>query len=64
MTIPRNADFDSSVRNTHKEKDGVISDAADASALDTSGSNPQWRFRERLLKKIDRTAFDDRIDYW
>ena len=64
MSIARNAEFDSSVNNTLKEKDGVISDAADASALDTSGSNPQWRFRERLLKKIDRTAFDERIDYW
>ena len=64
MSIARNAEFDSSVNNTLKEKDGVISDAADATALDTSGSNPQWRFRERLLKKIDRTAFDERIDYW
>ena len=64
MSIARNAEFDSSVNNTLKEKDGVISDAADATALDTSGSNPQWRFRERILKKIDRTAFDERIDYW
>ena len=64
MSIARNAEFDSSVSNTLKEKDGVISDAADAIALDASGSNPQWRFRERLLKKIDRTAFDERIDYW
>ena len=57
MSIARNAEFDSSVSNTLKEKDGVLSDAADATALDSSGSNPQWRFRERLLKKIDRTAF-------
>ena len=64
MSITRNAEFDSSVSNTLKEKDGVLSDAADATALDTSGSNPQWRFRERLLKKIDRIAFDERIDYW
>lgn len=64
MSLARNAEFDSSVSNILKEKDGVISDAADATALDTSGSNPQWRFRERILKKIDRTAFDERIDYW
>ena len=44
MSIARNAEFDSSVSNTLKEKDGVISDAADAIALDASGSNPQWRF--------------------
>ena len=31
---------------------------------DSSNSNPTWRFRERLLKKIDRTDFDERIDYW
>ena len=38
MSIARNAEFDSSVSNTLKEKDGVISDAADAIALDASGS--------------------------
>ena len=64
MSITRNAEFDSSVSNTLKEKDGILSDAADATALDSTGSNPTWRFRERLLKKIDRTAFDERIDYW
>ncbi len=64
MSIARNAEFDSSVSNTLKEKDGILSDAADATALDSTNSNPTWRFRERLLKKIDRTAFDERIDYW
>ena len=64
MSIARNAEFDSSVSNTLKEKDGILSDAADATALDSTSSNPTWRFRERLLKKIDRIAFDERIDYW
>ena len=63
MSISRSTSFDGTIR-TIKEKDGLISTAADATELTNSTSNPTWRFRERLLKKIDRTDFDERIDYW
>tara|TARA_B100001109_G_C18699618_1_gene397285 strand:- start:168 stop:452 length:285 start_codon:yes stop_codon:yes gene_type:complete len=63
MAVTRNIVFDGTIR-TLKEKDGVLSDAADATALDTSGFSPQKRFRERILKKIDRVEFDKRIDGW
>ena len=63
MSISRSTSFDGTIR-TIKEKDGLISTAADATELANSNSNPTWRFRERLLKKIDRTDFDERIDYW
>mgnify|MGYP006059411011 FL=1 len=63
MSISRSTSFDGTIR-TIKEKDGLISTAADATELTNANSNPTWRFRERLLKKIDRTDFDERIDYW
>ncbi len=63
MSISRSTSFDGTIR-TIKEKDGLISTAADATELTNPNSNPTWRFRERLLKKIDRTDFDERIDYW
>ncbi len=63
MAVTRTIVFDGTIR-TLKEKDGVLSDAADATALDTTGFTPQKRFRERILKKIDRVEFDKRVDYW
>ncbi len=63
MSVTRKIEFDGTIR-TLKEKDGVLSDAADATALDTSGFSPQMRFRERIHKKIDRVEFDKRVDNW
>ena len=63
MSISRSTSFDGTIR-TIKEKDGIVSSAADATEMTNSSSNPTWRFRERLLKKIDSTDFYERIDYW